>query len=69
MVLTCPLPEEQNTRGRKIYPPEDSPQGFGILTLKQIAKVRKCNTFQCIALWHCGVIVMYLYDSCIFKKV
>jgi len=41
MMLTCPLPEEQNTRGRKIYPPEDSPQGFGILTLKQIPKVRK----------------------------
>jgi len=40
MMLTCPLPEEQNTRGRKIYPPEDSPQGFGILTLKQIPKVR-----------------------------
>ncbi|XP_069696429.1 endoribonuclease Dcr-1 [Periplaneta americana] len=39
MVLTCPLPEEQNTRGRKIYPPEDSPQGFGILTLKQIPKI------------------------------
>ncbi|XP_021929010.1 endoribonuclease Dcr-1-like isoform X4 [Zootermopsis nevadensis] len=39
MVLTCPLPEEQNTRGRKIYPPEDSPQGFGILTLKQIPTI------------------------------
>ncbi|GLG98532.1 Endoribonuclease Dcr-1 [Gryllus bimaculatus] len=39
MVLTCPLPEEQNTRGRKIYPPEDSMQGFGILTLKEIPKI------------------------------
>lgn len=39
MVLTCPIPEEQNTRGRKIYPPEDSPQGFGILTTKSIPKV------------------------------
>jgi endoribonuclease Dicer len=39
MKLTCPLPEEQNTRGRKIYPPEDSPQGFGILTSKEIPKV------------------------------
>lgn len=39
MVLTCPIPEEQNTRGRKIYPPEDSPQGFGILTTKYIPKV------------------------------
>jgi endoribonuclease Dicer len=39
MVLSCPLPEEQNTRGRKIYPPEDSDIGFGILTHKKIPKV------------------------------
>ncbi|CAG9816847.1 unnamed protein product [Phaedon cochleariae] len=39
MTLTCPLPEEQNTRGRKIYPPEESPQGFGILTSKEIPKI------------------------------
>lgn len=41
MTLTCPLPEEQNTRGRRIYPPEESPQGFGILTCKKIPKVSK----------------------------
>ncbi|XP_066152978.1 endoribonuclease Dcr-1 isoform X1 [Euwallacea fornicatus] len=39
MTLTCPLPEEQNTRGRKIYPPEESPQGFGILTKKKVPKI------------------------------
>ncbi|XP_043489190.1 endoribonuclease Dcr-1 isoform X2 [Polistes fuscatus] len=39
MVLNCPLPEEQNTRGRKIYPPEESSIGFGILTLKKIPKL------------------------------
>ncbi|CAH1401946.1 unnamed protein product [Nezara viridula] len=39
MVLTCPLPEEQNTRGRKLHPPELAPQAFGILTLKEIPKV------------------------------
>ncbi|KAL3280298.1 hypothetical protein HHI36_017788 [Cryptolaemus montrouzieri] len=39
MILTCPLPEEQNTRGRKIYPPEDFPQSFGILTSKKIPKI------------------------------
>ncbi|XP_011502153.1 PREDICTED: endoribonuclease Dcr-1 isoform X2 [Ceratosolen solmsi marchali] len=39
MILSCPLPEEQNTRGRKIYPPEDSDIGFGILTHKKIPKV------------------------------
>ncbi|XP_015439626.1 PREDICTED: endoribonuclease Dcr-1 [Dufourea novaeangliae] len=39
MVLSCPLPEEQNTRGRRIYPPEESAIGFGIITLKQIPKL------------------------------
>ncbi|KAG8041648.1 hypothetical protein G9C98_002941 [Cotesia typhae] len=39
MVLSCPLPEEQNTRGRRIYPPEESDIGFGILTLKKIPKL------------------------------
>ena len=39
LTLQCPIPEEQNTRGRKIYPPEDAQQGFGILTLKKIPKV------------------------------
>lgn len=39
MILTCPIPEEQNTRGRKIYPPEEANQGFGILTTKKIPKV------------------------------
>ncbi|XP_015125778.1 endoribonuclease Dcr-1 [Diachasma alloeum] len=39
MILSCPLPEEQNTRGRRIYPPEESDIGFGILTLKKIPKL------------------------------
>ncbi|KAJ8968365.1 hypothetical protein NQ317_009528 [Molorchus minor] len=39
MTLTCPLPEEQNTRGRRIHPPEESAQGFGILTSKEIPKI------------------------------
>ncbi|XP_050314512.1 endoribonuclease Dcr-1 isoform X2 [Anthonomus grandis grandis] len=39
MTLTCPLPEEQNTRGRKIYPPEESVQGFGILTDREVPKI------------------------------
>ncbi|XP_043278022.1 endoribonuclease Dcr-1 isoform X2 [Venturia canescens] len=39
MSLSCPLPEEQNTRGRRIYPPEESAIGFGILTLKKIPKL------------------------------
>lgn len=43
MLLMCPLPEEQNTRGRKIHPPEESPTGFGILLTKKIPKV--CSSF------------------------
>lgn len=39
MHLTCPLPDEHNTRGRQIYDPEDSPNGFGILTRKFMPKV------------------------------
>jgi endoribonuclease Dicer len=39
MVLQCPIPEEQNTRGRKIYPPEDAVQSFGILTTKRIPNI------------------------------
>lgn len=39
MTLQCPIPEEQNTRGRKIYPPEEASQSFGILTTKRIPKI------------------------------
>ncbi|XP_061400920.1 endoribonuclease Dcr-1 [Musca vetustissima] len=45
LTLQCPIPEEQNTRGRKIYPPEDAVQGFGILTLKKIPKVSSFPIF------------------------
>lgn len=30
MKLVCPLPDDQNTRGRKLHPPEDAAQCFGI---------------------------------------
>lgn len=39
MILQCPIPEEQNTRGRKIYPPEEAVQSFGLLTTKKIPKI------------------------------
>ncbi|UYV82849.1 DICER1 [Cordylochernes scorpioides] len=39
MALTCSIPEEQNTRGRKIDDPAQTPQGFGILTSKPILPV------------------------------
>ncbi|XP_017114515.1 endoribonuclease Dcr-1 [Drosophila elegans] len=45
LTLQCPIPEEQNTRGRKIYPPEDAQQGFGILTSKRIPKLSAFSIF------------------------
>nr|XP_006824151.1 PREDICTED: LOW QUALITY PROTEIN: endoribonuclease Dicer-like [Saccoglossus kowalevskii] len=36
MKLALPLPDILNTRGRKLYCPEDSEQGFGILISKKI---------------------------------
>lgn len=52
MKLTCPLPEEHNTRGRQLYDPDDSPNGFGLLTRKVLPKVFAfnykilCNSFR-----------------------
>ncbi|KAI9556129.1 hypothetical protein GHT06_018703 [Daphnia sinensis] len=39
MVLTEPIPEEQNTRGRKIYKPETSLQSLGILNSKPLSQI------------------------------
>lgn len=36
MKLTCPIPEEQNTRGRKIHDPADTARGFGLVTSRRI---------------------------------
>ena len=40
MTLTGPITEDQNTRGRKIYAPEESTQSFGILLSAEIPNVR-----------------------------
>ena len=40
MTLTCAITEEQNTRGRQIYAPEQSPRGFGFLRETKIPLVR-----------------------------
>lgn len=62
MTLTCPLPEEQNTRGRKIYPPEESLQGFGILTTKEIPPVIIfCHIFLLYSSLFCFRFVHFLY--------
>ncbi|XKL67863.1 hypothetical protein PGB90_003354 [Kerria lacca] len=55
MALSCPLPEEQNTRGRKIHPPEESPTGFGILLTKKIPKVCPFPIFT-----RCGEVIVSL---------
>ena len=40
MTLTCPITEEQNTRGRKIYAPEETSRTFGLVSSRLIPKVR-----------------------------
>lgn len=37
MILSCPLPDEQNTRGRKLHPPENASQCFGIILANPIS--------------------------------
>ncbi len=37
--LTCAIPEDQNTRGRRIYPPENAEQSFGFLSNERIPEV------------------------------
>ena len=39
MILSEPIPEEQNTRGRKIYKPETSIQSLGILNSKPLSQI------------------------------
>lgn len=40
MSLTGPITEDQNTRGRKLNAPEDTPRCFGILTTKTMPLVK-----------------------------
>jgi len=39
LTLSCPIPESQNTRGRRIYPPEEARQSFGLLTVRRLPEV------------------------------
>jgi len=39
MHLSCAIPEDQNTRGRRVYPPEEAPQSFGLLTVERLPEV------------------------------
>ena len=39
MQLTCAITEEQNTRGRTIHAPENTPQDFGLVMCRKITKV------------------------------
>lgn len=45
MRLTCPIPEEQNTRGRKIIDPADHPRNFGLLMRNKLPKICKFPVF------------------------
>ncbi|CAG0914915.1 unnamed protein product [Notodromas monacha] len=37
--LACPIPEEHNTRGRRIHAPESAVQTFGVLTTRPIPNI------------------------------
>lgn len=39
MTLNCPIPEDQNTRGRKIYPPEEASQSFGFFVSEKLTEI------------------------------
>jgi endoribonuclease Dicer len=39
MTLTGPITEDQNTRGRKIYAPEETTQSFGVLLASEVPNV------------------------------
>lgn len=45
MVLQCAIPDQQNTRGRRIYRPELSPRDFGILTTHVIPQTSAFPVF------------------------
>ena len=39
MILTRPISDEQNTRGRRLYPPQETPRHFGLLTERPLSRV------------------------------
>lgn len=45
MVMQCAIPDQQNTRGRRIYRPEQSPRDFGILTTHAIPQTSAFPVF------------------------
>ena len=45
MVLRCAIPDQQNTRGRRIYRPESSNRDFGILTTHEISQTSAFPVF------------------------
>ena len=44
MTLTCPVTDEQNTSGRVIHAPEETPRGFGFISRQEISTVGKPET-------------------------
>lgn len=45
MTLTCPITEEQNTRGRAIHKPESTSRGFGIICQQRIPVMPRFPVF------------------------
>ena len=44
--LTCPIPQEQNIRGRKIRNPEEANRIFGILSANKIPVIPDFNVYD-----------------------
>ncbi|RWS31367.1 endoribonuclease Dicer-like protein [Leptotrombidium deliense] len=45
MKLTCPIPDEQNTRGRKITDPADTPRCLGLITNNPVPRIPSFPVF------------------------
>lgn len=60
MKLTRPISEEQNTRGRKINAPEDTPRGFGIINQQRIPLVIHSSFVWC-SFFPIYTVSQYLY--------
>lgn len=61
MVLTRPISDEQNTRGRRLYPPQDTSRHFGLLTTVELPLVHFYRKWAFFCLVSCFVNIFAKY--------
>ncbi len=61
--LTCAIPEDQNTRGRRIYPPEKAEQSFGCLVSGNIPKVSSMYCMYYTSTTYEPRTIQYIFSS------